>query len=134
MGATSLLPADLSTCLKNSSPTPLKRYHFSSQKLSFSLQMRTYQHIAAGIAICGASSSDHACSFAQDDLQALLQVLPSDLHDSLLNEVKRDELLEVRCVGFSVILSLWKHSKNFQSISSLGLAKVILLADYSICN
>ncbi|XP_054785963.1 uncharacterized protein ycf45-like [Prosopis cineraria] len=31
----------------------------------------------------------------QDDLQALLQVLPSDLHDNLLNEVKRDELLEV---------------------------------------
>ncbi|KAK4258404.1 hypothetical protein QN277_007859 [Acacia crassicarpa] len=96
MGSTSLLPADLSTCLKNLSPTPLRRCHFSPQKLSFSLQMRTHQHIAAGIAICGASSSsDHSGSFVQDDLHSLLQVLPSDLHDSLLNEVKRDELLEV---------------------------------------
>ncbi|XP_054794209.1 uncharacterized protein ycf45-like isoform X2 [Prosopis cineraria] len=94
MGSKSLVPADLSTCLKNSSSTPLKRYRISSQKLSFSLQMRTHQHLA-GVAICRASSSDHSCSPVQDDLQALLQVLPSDLHDNLLNEVKRDELLEV---------------------------------------
>ncbi|KAK2658579.1 hypothetical protein Ddye_005112 [Dipteronia dyeriana] len=43
----------------------------------------------------GVSSSETAHLVVEDDLNAFLQILPCDLRDSLLNDSKRGQLLEV---------------------------------------
>ena len=81
MRATPSLAVEISVPLKISNSTSLNGLSFSSLKrIHYCLQMRTHQSTTAGIAFCQASP-DPYCSFVQDDLQALLQVL--SLHSLL---------------------------------------------------
>ncbi|KAI4351902.1 hypothetical protein L6164_006203 [Bauhinia variegata] len=92
MGVFSFFSAEHSV-LRNLNPTQPKVHNFASRKLSHLLQMRT--HLSAAGIVFSQPSPDPSCSFVQDDLQSLLQILPSDLHDNLLSETRRAALLEI---------------------------------------
>ncbi|KAL1341914.1 hypothetical protein AAHE18_09G121300 [Arachis hypogaea] len=70
----------------NVKPIPLTTFNFALR-----LQPPTYLNLHVRASCFPASSPLPQ----NDDLQALLQILPSDLHDNLLNEPDRAQLLEV---------------------------------------
>lgn len=72
---------------------------------------------------CYATQPQSQCSLVHnDDLQALLQILPSDLHHNLLNQPNRPQLLEVILdLGrFPEARYLGKHANHYLRNSELG--------------
>ncbi|XP_059449023.1 uncharacterized protein ycf45 isoform X1 [Corylus avellana] len=94
MSSTTILSAKPSFSLKRSR-NPLSRCNWLSMKTSHSCLRLAPRMRLAGIAFCEAPYNAATHLVVQDDLDALLQILPCDLRDNLLNEPKRSQLLEV---------------------------------------
>ncbi|XP_004290277.1 PREDICTED: uncharacterized protein ycf45 isoform X1 [Fragaria vesca subsp. vesca] len=62
---------------------------YNNNKVYFSCTTASASHC------CLVAHAHHHPSRVQDDLPSLLQILPHDLHDHLLNESRRSQLLEV---------------------------------------
>ncbi|XP_062150403.1 uncharacterized protein ycf45 [Alnus glutinosa] len=94
MSSATILSAKPSISLKRSL-NPLIRFNWLSLKTNHSCHRLATGMRLAGIALCQAPFDLAAHLVVRDDLDALLQILPCDLRDNLLNEPKRGKLLEV---------------------------------------